>query len=179
MQVKLYWRCFPYISEASILIIIKLLVLILLQLWILLPLMAMGSPTGLHTFLTRSQMAMHCGESTFDVKKTNEHVLKGFWMRHPRNNTLAAGVKWVIISESHSFQLDSREDSFVRIWYCLPKIYSCLCWNVIHLEEALTLCELGQPHQCTSRATLLVTMPLSVAQQSQLSAGPWKSPLRK
>lgn len=44
--------------------------LILLQrLCILLPLMAKDSPTDLHTFLTRSQKAMHSGGSAFDLEK--------------------------------------------------------------------------------------------------------------
>lgn len=180
MQVELYWRCFPYISEASILIIIKLLVLISLQ-WISNFITFNGNgqphrpshlPDPKPNGSVRWWIYIWC-------KKANEHALKRFWMRHLWNNTLAAGVQWVTISESYSFQLDSRgENSFVRIWSCLRKIYSCLCWDVIHLEEALTLCELGQQHQCTSKATLPVTMPLSGTQHSQLSAGPWKGPLR-
>lgn len=44
--------------------------LILLQrLCILLPLMAKDSPADLHTFLTRSQKAMHSDGSAFDLEK--------------------------------------------------------------------------------------------------------------
>lgn len=40
--------------------------------------MADDNPRGSHIFLTRHQIAVHCGESTFDMKKQMSMLLRDF-----------------------------------------------------------------------------------------------------
>lgn len=107
-----------------------------------LPLLAEDSPTGLYFFLIRSQMTMHSGGYTFDLEKQISMFLRDFgWDIHVMTLKIikiTVKVKWMIVSKSYSFLLDSTEEhSFERTQrdYAYLRFTLAYAWDVIHPEE--------------------------------------------
>lgn len=124
-------------------------------------LLAEDSSTGLHTFLIRSQMAMHCGGYAFDLEMQTNMFLRDFgWYIH--GMTLlkvikkAAKIKWIKCFKVRFFPIRFYRGTLIcedPKRFCLPERFCLLCVSdVIHAED----CESKQ-HQCMNKATWSVS----------------------